>query len=199
LDLVATYGPLQTQAGLFSFTVAGNKVLQNKIIGAPKEPAIIRESGASILNANLRTFVETSRPESKIIAGIEFSNGPLTVWVHQTRIGSTKFQDTDNGSAIMEHIEQVFKPAMLTDLNMQWKASKKVAWNVSISNLFNRLPKWELHPLDATGTAYLNDAQKKRALIGALTFNGRYDITSYSGAQYSQLGTTFLISVLFNL
>ncbi|MFM1963972.1 MAG: hypothetical protein RLZZ172_2817 [Bacteroidota bacterium] len=199
LDLVMTYGPLQTSAGLFTFTFAGNQVLQNKIIGSPIEPSIIRESGASILNANLRSSIETSRPDSKLIVGMEYTRGPLTVWIHQTRIGSTKFQDTDNGGAIMEHIKQVFKPAMLTDLNMQWKASKKVAWNVSISNLFNRLPKWELRPLDATGAAYLNDAQKKRSLNGALTFNGRYDITSYSGAQFSQLGTTFLISVLFNL
>lgn len=198
LDIVLTYGPIQTQRGILSFTLAGNRVLKNKIIGFPMEPAIIRESGASILNANLRSFIETSRPQSKVIAGVEFTRGPLTIWVHQTRIGTTKFQDTDNGGSIMEHIEQVFKPAMLTDLNMQLKASKKVAWNLSISNIFNRLPKWDLHPLDATGTNYLSDEQKKRALNGGLTFNGRYDITSYSGAQFSQLGTTFLLSLLFN-
>jgi len=52
------------------------------------------------------------------------------------------------------------------------------------------LPKWELKALNAAGDAVLADPVQVKNNTNAITFNQRYNIVSYDGSQFSQLGTT---------
>ena len=109
-----------------------------------------------------------------------------------------KFQDLNNGGAIMENIKQVFSPAVVTDLNVGYNFTDKVSFSVTVSNLLNILPKWKLEltgnstdPDYANAKATLANAADKSLLEGLLTFSGRYRILGYNGSQFSQLGTIF--------
>ena len=176
---------------------AGNYVLSNKIVGTPNEPAAIKSAGASILNTQIKSLLTEGRPEFKGVLGFDLSKNKFGVSLNNTIFGPTRFQDLDNGGGDMENIKQVFKTAMVTDLNLGYKFSEKISLNVAINNLFNVLPKWELEALNSAGQAVLNNATNKDLLEGFLSFSGRYRILGYNGSQFSQLGTIFQSSLVF--
>ena len=99
----------------------------------------------------------------------------------------------------MEHIHQVFSPAMTTDLHIARQLRKNMQLSFTVNNIFNVLPKWKLEGLDPVGETYLSDPLRKQLLEGGLTFNGRYRILGYYGSQFSQLGTTFATSLKIDL
>src|SRR6266496_4218361 len=105
--------------------------------------------------------------------------------------GPTEFQDLDNGGSIMEDIKQRFKPNVVTDINIGYDITSKINASISVSNVFNVLPKWELVALDKAGADRLANAAAKSLLEGFLEFSGRYRILAYNGSQFSQLGTIF--------
>jgi iron complex outermembrane receptor protein len=111
--------------------------------------------------------------------------------------GPTEFQDLDNGGSDMENIKQRFTPAVVTDINIGYNFSSKIAASITVNNIFNVIPKWKLEALNAKGQAVLNDAAAKNLLEGFLEFSGRYRILGYNGSQFSQLGTMFAASVTF--
>ena len=118
--------------------------------------------------------------------------------------GPTKFQDLDNGGDIMNNIKQVFKTAVVTDLNVGYDFSSKITGSFTVNNIFNVLPKWELQltgspsdPNYAAAKATLSKPADKSLLEGFLAFSGRYRILGYNGSQFSQLGTIFNASLTF--
>jgi len=128
----------------------------------------------------------------------------LGLSLNNTLFGPTKFQDLDNGGAIMNNIKQVFKTAVVTDLNVGYSFTDKIAASIGINNIFNILPKWDLEltgsasdPNYAAAQATLNNAAEKALLEGFLEFSGRYRILGYNGSQFSQLGITFQASLVF--
>lgn len=191
LDYVASYRNIPLGAGKLAINLAGNVTLENKIVGAPNEPEAIKGDGASILSTQIRSLLTEGRPRYKSILGLDFAIGKLVVNVNNTLFGPTAFQDLDNGGSAMENIKQEFSPAVVTDLNLGFNFTEKVALSVGINNIFNILPSWELKAINPTGQAVLDDAAAKSLLEGFLAFSGRYRILLYNGSQFSQLGTIF--------
>ena len=104
----------------------------------------------------------------------------------------------------MNNIKQVFKTAVVTDLNVGYAFTNKVSAAITINNLLDVLPKWDLeltgNPADANyanAVSTLNNPAAKSLLEGFLEFSGRYRILAYNGSQFSQLGTIFQASVNF--
>ena len=104
----------------------------------------------------------------------------------------------------MNNIKQVFKAAVVTDLNIGYAISSKVSASVTVNNILNVLPKWDLKltgssadPNYQAAVTTLNNAAAKSLLEGFLEFSGRYRILGYNGSQFSQLGTIFQASVNF--
>ena len=64
-----------------------------------------------------------------------------------------------------------------------------------INNILNIIPKWEFVAENAAGQAILNDPSKVQEQSNLITFNQRYDITTYDGSHFSQLGTMFNLSM----
>ena len=199
LDLVASYKNIALGKGKLGVNLAGNYTLANKIIGTPKEPAPIKSAGASILNVQIKSLLTESRPLYKAILGFDYTIKKWNVNLNNTLFGPTKFQDLDNGGSQMNFIKQVFKAAVVTDLNIGFNFSNKIALNVTVNNLFNVLPKWKLeltgnaptNPDYIQAKATLANPADKSLLEGFLAFSGRYRILGYNGSQFSQLGTTF--------
>ena len=198
LDLVANYKNIALGKGKLGVNLAGNYTIANKIIGTPKEPAPIKSAGASILNVQIKSLLTESRPLYKVILGFDYNIKKWNVNLNNTLFGPTKFQDLDNGGSIMNNIKQVFKTAVVTDLNIGYNFTDKISLNVTANNLFNVLPKWKLEltgnstdPDYAAAKATLASPADKSLLEGFLSFSGRYRILGYNGSQFSQLGTIF--------
>lgn len=204
IDLVASYRNILLGKGKLGINLAGNYTTVNEIVGSPNNPKPVADAGADILSAQIRSLLTESRPKYKGILGLDYGIEDWTFTLNNTLFGPTKFQDLDNGGAIMNNIKQVFKPAVLTDLNIGYNFSSKISANVAVNNILNVLPKWDLEltgspsdPHYADAQATLADPAAKSLLEGFLEFSGRYRILGYNGSQFSQLGTIFQASVTF--
>ena len=198
LDFVANYKNINLGKGKLAVNIAGNYTLKNEIIGNPVTPKAIKDAGSSILNTQIKSLLTESRPKFKAILGFDYNVQKFNFNLNNTLFGPTKFQDLDNGGDQMNNIKQVFSTAMVTDLNIGYNFSDKVALNVTANNLFNVLPKWKLEltgnstdPDYAAAKATLANPAAKSLLEGFLAFSGRYRILGYNGSQFSQLGTIF--------
>ena len=191
LDFVGSYVRIALGKGKLGINVAGNYTLANKIVGSPNDPAAVKQANTTILSTQIRSLLTKSRPKYKAILGFDYNVEKWNFNLSNTLFGPTEFQDLDNGGSIMEHIKQEFKPGVGYDI------TSKINATVSVSDVFNVLPKWSLKALDNTGASYLSDAAQKSLLEGFLEFSGRYRILAYNGNQFSQLGTIFQATVTF--
>jgi iron complex outermembrane receptor protein len=204
VDVVASYKGLNVGTGRLGLNLAGNFTLSNEILGTPNEPAAIAADGSSILNAQIKSLLVEGRPLYKVIGGLDYSIGHWNIVLNGTLFGTTRFQDLDNGGAVMNNIKQVFSPAVVTDLNIGYEFSKHISASFTINNLFNVLPSWKLELTGnttdanyAAAKATLENATDKNLLEGFLSFSGRYRILGYNGSQFSQLGTMFMGQLSF--
>lgn len=198
-DFVAQYSLLEIGRGKLNLNLAANLVTDNRVIGKVLDPAPIASSGATISDALLKSIIETSRPRYKIVGGASYRIKKMVYHLNNTVFGSTAYQDINNGGKIMNHVRQVFAPAMTTDLHLARQVWKNMQLTFTINNIFNVLPKWQLEGLDEVGKNYLADPLRKQLLEGGITFNGRYRILGYYGSQFSQLGTTFATTLKIDL
>ncbi|MFM7858709.1 MAG: hypothetical protein ACKO96_44010 [Flammeovirgaceae bacterium] len=178
--------------------------MSNEILGTPNEPAAIAADGSSILNAQIKSLLVEGRPLYKVIGGLDYSLGNWNIVLNGTLFGTTRFQDLDNGGAVMNNIKQVFSPAVVTDLNIGYEFSKHISASFTVNNLFNVLPSWSLEltgsssdPNYNAAKATLESPADKSLLEGFLSFSGRYRILGYNGSQFSQLGTMFMGQLSF--
>ena len=204
LDLVANYRNIQLGGGSLAINLAGNYTLSNEIIGTPNDPPAIKDAGSTILSAQIRSILTESRPEYKAVLGFDYKIKKFAVSLNNTVFGPTRFQDLDNGGAVMNNIKQEFKTAVVTDLNLGYDFSNRISAYIAANNIFNILPKWDLKlvgspsdPNYAAAQATLNNTADRELLEGFLAFSGRYSILGYNGSQFSQLGTVFNASLVF--
>ena len=204
LDFVANYKNIHLGDGKLGVNLAGNYTLDNKIVGSPNNPKAIADAGANILSTQIRSLLTESRPKYKAVLGFDYFINKFNFNLNNTLFGPTKFQDLDNGGAIMNNIKQVFKTAVVTDLNVGYAFTDKVSASITVNNILNVLPKWKLEltgssadPNYANAVSTLNNPAAKSLLEGFLEFSGRYRILGYNGSQFSQLGTIFQASVNF--
>ncbi len=204
IDVVANYKNIALGSGKLGINLAGNFTTNNEIAGVPNDPAAIKSAGASILSRQIISLLEEGRPRYKAVLGFDYRLNKLGVSLNNTLFGPTKFQDLDNGGSIMNNIKQVFKSAVVTDLNLGYNFTNTISFNLGINNLLNVLPKWKLEltgsasdPDYAAAQATLANAADRSLLEGFLSFSGRYRILGYNGSQFSQLGTIFQASLMF--
>ena len=168
LDFVANYKNIHLGEGKLGINFAGNYTLVNKIVGSPNNPKAIADAGANILSTQIRSLLTESRPKYKAVLGFDYFINKFNFNLNNTLFGPTKFQDLDNGGAIMNNIKQVFKTAVVTDLNIGYAFTKKVSAAITVNNILNVLPKWGLELTGnsadanyANAAATLNDPAAK--------------------------------------
>jgi iron complex outermembrane receptor protein len=67
----------------------------------------------------------------------------------------------------------------------------------NVNNVFNTTPEWEFHALNGAGQKLLDDPKLRMIQRNLITFNGRYDMVTYDGSHFSQLGRTFAASLSY--
>ena len=204
IDYVASYRNIELGNGKLGVNLAGNITLKNEIVGSPNNPKPIEDADASILSAQIRSLLTESRPEYKTVLGFDYLIKKWNFNLNNTLFGPTKFQDLDNGGAVMNYIKQAFKTKVVTDLNVGYSFTDNISASFTVNNLFNILPEWKLEltgnssdPGYANAATTLGNPADKSLLEGFLAFSGRYKILLYNGSHFSQLGTVFNASVTF--
>ncbi len=204
LDFVGNYRNIGLGSGKLGINLAANYTIDNSIKGKPNTPKAVADAGSDILNAQIRSLLTESRPKYKAVLGFDYNISKLSLNLNNTLFGPTKFQDLDNGGAIMNNIKQVFTTAVVTDLNVGYNFTSKVSASITVNNILNVLPKWNLELTGsssdanyASAVSTLKDPAAKSLLEGFLEFSGRYRILAYNGSQFSQLGTIFQASLNF--
>ncbi|MEO8414175.1 MAG: TonB-dependent receptor [Ginsengibacter sp.] len=212
LDFVANYKNINLGSGRLGINLAGNYTLANEILGSPNNPKPIADAGSSILSTQIKSLLTESRPQYKAVLGFDYNVNKFSIDLNNTLFGPTKFQDLDNGTSydglgitgvsnqgrnVMNDIRQRFKPAVVTDLNVGYNFSEKISVSITVNNVLNVIPKWDLQSLNSDGQKVLDNVTAKSLLEGFLEFSGRYKILAYNGSQFSQLGTIFQASLTF--
>ncbi len=194
IDLVAGYRDIQLGAGRAGVSLAGNYTIENKVT-AINNPPLIASAGKSVLDFVQEALLLSSRPEYKAILGLTYKLGKADFSLNNTLFGPTTFRQ--NG--LNENLKTVFTTNVVTDIGVGFQLAKNLGFSVNVNNVFNRLPKWKFEALNATGENILKDAAQVKANSNAITFNQRYDIVTYDGSQFSQLGTIFAASLSLRL
>jgi iron complex outermembrane receptor protein len=191
-------------SGTLAINFAGNYQLDNEVIGTPNDPPAIKSENATILSAQIKSILTESRPEYKAVLGFDYKVNKFLASLNNTLFGPTRFQDLDNGGAVMNNIKQEFKPAVVTDLNLGYDFTSRISASIAVNNVFGVLPVWKLEltgspsdPNYAAAQATLADPAATSLLRGFLSFDGRYPILGYNGSQFSQLGRTYQASLVF--
>jgi len=152
VDVVATYNNIDLGSGKLGVSLAAN-YNETTIEGTIKTPALLAEYGYDIFNRKEQSRITTSRPQSKLILGLNYSLGSWNVILNNTYFGEVTWQHANNGlngaplgpggsllPANDEAYDQTFAGKVLTDLIVNYKFSNKISAFVSANNLFNVYP-----------------------------------------------------------
>ena len=197
LDFVAEYRNLKVGKGTIGLNLSGNYTTENKVDGAVNNPASVKAltgalAGQTVFNATQDALMFTSRPKFKYIFGANYDIGKLGLSLNNTVFGPTKFRQADFSDP---GLYTEFKTAYVTDLGINFEATKKLNIAFNINNIFNVIPKYTIKSDGSpSANAIVNNPALLREQDLNITFDGRYDITTYDGSQFSQLGTLFNLS-----
>jgi iron complex outermembrane receptor protein len=181
LDVVINYNNIALGSGKLGFTLSGNVTIDNERISDVR-------AGDSF-SPTLEALMFTSRPETKWILGANYEIGKFGFSLNNTYFGKTTFHQDGLGDGLNTQ----FIPKIVTDLGINFSATDQLTLALNVNNIFNVLPEWEFITADGT-TFSKNDPSLKNA-NNLITFNGRYDNTTYDGSHFSQLGTMFNLSL----
>lgn len=182
LDVVANYSNIELGAGKLGFNLSGNITFENKRISPLKNDNF---------SPTLDALMFTSRPETKWILGANYDLGKFNFSLNNTYFGTTTFKQ----AGLSDDLRTEFIPKIITDLGITFSATEKLTFSFNANNILNILPEWQFKAENAAGTALLSDAAAVKNQYNLITFNGRYDITTYDGSQFSQLGTMLNLSM----
>jgi len=198
LDFVFSKRNLPAMGGKLAVNLSGNYTLENERDGGVRNTAFVAAAGQSVLDATQEALMFTSRPKFKSILGLDLDYSKFNVSLNNTVFGPTSFRQ----AGLDANLETKFKTKTVTDFSLNYSLTDKVTLTFNVNNLFDVTPKWEFRALNSTGAALLADNTKNAVGLtprdvqsNLITFNQRYDIVTYDGSHFSQLGRMFNAAV----
>jgi iron complex outermembrane receptor protein len=186
LDLVLDYKNINAGSGILGLSVAGNVTLKNE-----RDGDILKVKGTNVIDETQEALFFTSRPKQKFIVGATYEMRKLNWSLNNTYFGKTEFRQT----GMDPNLKTVFDPKVVTDLAVTIDLWDNVSLAANVNNLFDVLPKWNFEALNAAGAAILSNPAQTKVQRNLLTFNGRYDVMTYDGYHFSQLGRIFNLAL----
>jgi iron complex outermembrane receptor protein len=186
LDLVLDYKNINAGSGILGLSVAGNVTLKNE-----RDGDILKVKGTNVIDETQEALFFTSRPKQKFIVGATYEMRKLNWSLNNTYFGKTEFRQT----GMDPNLKTVFDPKVVTDLAVTIDLWDNVSLAANVNNLFDVLPKWNFEALNAAGAAILSNPAQTKVQRNLITFNGRYDVMTYDGYHFSQLGRIFNLSL----
>ena len=134
MDFVASYSGLEIGPGSLDLSVSYNSnttELGDKIT----TPTPISSSGADIFDRKEQSRLVSARPSSKLLLGLDYSMGKLSVGLNNTQFGEVTWQHASDPS-----MDQTFSSKLVTDLNLNYQVSDNLSVNLALNNLLNVYP-----------------------------------------------------------
>ncbi|MDZ7266344.1 MAG: TonB-dependent receptor [candidate division KSB1 bacterium] len=186
LDVVVDYKNIALRPGSLNLSLAGNINLQNKRVGD-----ILKVRGVDVIDATQEALFFTSRPKQKFVTNATYTMRRVEIGLNATYFGKTEFHQT----GLDPNLKTVFQPKIVTDLALTYDLFHNISVSANINNLLDVIPEWKFEALNDAGRAILADPAQTKVQRNLVTFNGRYDIMTYDGFHFSQLGRIFSLSL----
>lgn len=177
--------------GTLEFILSGNYTIQNGRDGTVKNPALLKNTGQSVVDATQEALFFTSRPKTKWILGANYDLGKFGFSLNNTYFGKSTFRQ----GGLDSNLKTEFIPKIVTDLGINYAASDKVNISFNVNNLLNVLPEWKFVALNSDGERILNNPEKIKEQSNEITFNQRYSQVTYDGSHFSQLGSLYNLTL----
>jgi iron complex outermembrane receptor protein len=113
--------------------------------------------------------------------------------VNETYFGTTEFRQ----AGLDPNLKTVFNPKVVSDFAISYDLFNNINLSANVNNIFDILPEWKYEALNAAGQAILADPAQVKVQTNLITFNGRYQITTYDGVHFSQLGRFYNASLTY--
>ena len=198
VDIVFSRKNLPLAGGKATFNFSSNYTIDNERVGPVNNPAPVAAIGQSVVDETQEALMFTSRPKHKSIIGLDLDYSKVNFSLNNTVFGPTKFRQ----AGLDANLETEFKTKVVTDFSVNYLFSDKVTLSFNINNLFDVTPKWEIKALNSTGAALLASTatdefgrSQRQIQSDLITFNGRYNMVTYDGSHFSQLGRIFNASL----
>ena len=203
VDIVANYRNIGVGSGKLSLNLAGNYTIENKLVGGYK--SLNDNFGLPIFTQTLESLLTTSRPKYKFILGADLTTGKLAINLNNTLFGPTQFhnadlsgpRDVNNVPTGEKDLRVEFLPKILTDLGVSYNFNPNTALSVTIQNILNVFPEYELKAENSSGESILSNPALVAEQKSFITFNGRYPVLTYDGSHFNQMGTTYLAQLTY--
>ena len=134
IDFVASYSGLELGPGSLDLSIGFNSnstELGDKIT----TPDPISSSGADIFDRKEQGRLISARPGNKLILGLDYSMGNLTIGLNNTQFGEVTWQHGSDESK-----DQTFSAKLITDLNVNYQLNDNLSLNLAVNNLANVYP-----------------------------------------------------------
>jgi len=191
IDYVLSRKNIPLADGKLTLNLSGNYSLKNERDGAVNNPLLVEDAGQSVMDATQEALMFTSRPKFKTILGADWDFQKMNLSVNNTVFGPTRFRQ----AGLNSNLETKFKTKTVTDFALNYNLQPNLTLSFNINNVFNTTPEWEFKALNADGKAVLADPAQVAIQRNLITFNGRYDMVTYDGSHFSQLGRTYAASL----
>ena len=200
LDVVVDYKNIKLGSGALGFSFAGNINLQNKRRGD-----IPQVKGTDVIDATQEALFFTSRPKQKFVLGANYEMEKINLSLNNTYFGKTEFRQ----AGLSPNLKTVFDPKVVTDVAVTYDLFDNVSLSANVNNLLDVTPKWKFEAVStdlrdqpfaggtAAGEAILADHDQTKIQSNLITFNGRYDIMTYDGFHFSQLGRIYNLALTY--
>jgi iron complex outermembrane receptor protein len=198
IDYVLNRKNINLLDGKLGVNLSGNYTLKNERDGGVHNPASVATANQSVLDVTQEALMFTSRPKFKTILGFDLDYSKVNYSLNNTVFGPTKFRN----AGMDQNLEVDFKTKTVTDFAVNFQVTKNITFAFNVNNVFNVTPKWNFKALNAAGQALLDSKTLDPAYgltpvdvqRNLITFNGRYDMVTYDGSHFSQLGRMYNMS-----
>lgn len=186
IDVVAVIKDIKVGPGELAFNLSGNYTFENW-----NTNTIPSKFGKAVIDATQQHLLFTSRPRTKWILGTNYDIWKFGISLNNTLFGKTIFKQ----AGLDSDLRTEFKPKIVTDLGINFNATKELTFALNINNILNVLPQWQFKAENANGDLKLTDPAFVKNQSNLITFNQRYSQMTYDGYHFSQLGTMLNFSV----
>jgi iron complex outermembrane receptor protein len=161
-DLVATYSNISLGAGTLKATLAGNynttDITNNDVDPNTPDlqveaPGLLGANGYDIFNRKEQSRIESARPKSKVLLGLDYKINKWNFTLNNTYFGEVTWKHSNNGlngaplgpgGSLLptedSAYDQTFAGKVITDLVIGYNFTDKISGFVSANNLLNVYP-----------------------------------------------------------
>jgi len=169
-DIVLNYRNIEVgENGKLHASFAAN--FNETTIDAINTPPTIEAAGYNIFDRQEQGLITNSRPKSKMILGLNYTNDKWDISFNNTRFGEVTVTAPESGGT-----DQDLSAKISTDLGFGYKLTDKISFNANINNIFDVYPDVTLA---STNTAQAGSRFKYSSEV----------------QQLGQLGTNFSIGI----